>query len=91
MRSTGRSSTSSTVIWAGPYRSLLVLSLDEEEVLWQMLDEALELSLRHPDRAYDLARFIEEESRNRSRKLWKATIELLAALWEVEVAIVCRD
>lgn len=75
----------------GPYRSLLVLSLDEEKVLWQMLDEALEHSLRRPDQAYEIARFVEEESRNRSRKLWRAAVELLAVLWGVEVQIILRD
>lgn len=74
-----------------PYRSLLVLSLDEEEVLWQMLDEALEHSLRSPDRAYEIALLVLEESKNRSRELCRAAIELLAVLWGVEVELIVRD
>jgi hypothetical protein len=79
------------MVGEGPYRALLVLSLDEEEVLWQTLDEALGHSLRRPDRAYELALFVYEESRNRSRELWRASAELLAALWGVGVELIVRD
>ena len=74
-----------------PYRSLLVLSLDEEEVLWQMLDEALELSMKSPDKAYEIALLVLEESKNRSRDLCRSVIELLAVLWGVEVKLIVRD
>lgn len=69
------------MIGEGPYRSRLVISLDEEETLWQMLDEALGLSLRDPRKSYELALFVWEESHNRSTELITAVVELLSVLW----------
>lgn len=75
-----------------PYRALLVLSLDEEETLWQMLDEALETSLEDPQRSYELARFVWEESRHRrSVAIEESALGLLGALWGVAVTVVRRD
>lgn len=71
-----------------PYRSLLVISLDEEETLWQMLDDALELSMRDPVRANELATFVWEEARHRSaRDLSLAATELLSILWGPAVTL----
>ena len=78
------------MIGEGVYRSLLVLSLDEEGILWQTVDEALEASRREPQRACEIAIFVWEESRGRSADLSRAAVELLTAIWGVEVRIVHR-